>query len=95
MTYNAILSAVMDHVVPHNVRTDVVFAPAKLQGFSNCFKLVGITRFSSGLGKQVIPGFLIFSQAYGTALCIVDVVVFNDPPLAPVGANQARLVSCW
>lgn len=45
------------------------------------------------MGGKVIAGGFVFAQADAAALGIVDVVVFGDPPLAPVGANQTGLVT--
>ena len=92
MTHDAVLTAVVDHVVPHHMGADALLAPAHRQGLPHRLILVGVAGLSSGFGEEVVPGFFVLAQADAAAFGVVDVVVFDDPTLGPVGADESRLI---
>ena len=91
--HDAVLAAVVDHIVPHDMRPDGVFAPSELKGFHHGFELARVTRFPPGLREMIIARPFVFSEAYRGAFRIVDVVVFDDPAFAPVRTDQTGLVA--
>ena len=93
VAHDAVLPAVVDEIVPDDVGTDGISAPAQLDGLAHRFELVGIARFLSGPCEQVVPGLLILAQADAAALRVMDMVILDDPSLAPVRADQSRLVA--
>ena len=71
---------------------DFLLAPTDFPCAEHRFQLVLVTRFASAQGKRVVPGGRLFAEADAAALGVVNDVVFNDPALAPVRAQKARLV---
>ncbi len=84
MSNYSVLSAIVDGIIPDNMRPNLFFAPANLKPTKNRFHLVLITGFLMLSCAEIVPcgGFL--ANAYGTAFGIVNHVVFNDPSLTPV-----------
>ena len=90
MPHNTVLAAIMDHVVAHDMRANVIFVPALQKRPAYRFKLIGITRFPSGSGEKVIARLLIFTKGNGTALGVMDMIILYDPSFGPVRPDQPR-----
>jgi hypothetical protein len=56
VSYDGILSAIVDHIVTNNVRADLLLAPACPSAPEHRFHLILIARCFSGFGKFVISG---------------------------------------
>ena len=89
--HNCILSAIVDHIVPNNMRSDLLLIPSCTDPTEHRFHLILIARCFSGFGKFVISCGDFLSQAYRTAFGMVNMVVLNDPALAPMAAQQPQL----
>ena len=81
------LSAVVDHVVPNDVRSDPLPAPADVPGFEYRLQLVLIPRPDLETGGVVLPGGLLLADADAAALGVMNDIILNDPSPAPVGAD--------
>jgi len=81
------LLAMRDMVVPHYMVTDVFLRPAVFQG--------ALDGFDVALGsilRRVVPFIAVFAERDPYARRIADIVVLDDPSLAPVGTDQADLL---
>ena len=92
VTHDAILAAVVDLVVAHDVAADLLPAPTGLQTEEHAFHLILIARLAVKAAVQVMAGGCFLAQADGRALGIMQVVVLDDPPLGPVHAQHADLI---
>ena len=90
--HDAVLSAVVDLIPPHDVRADLFFAPADRERLEHRFQLVLVARLSAPFGEVVVARRLLFAQTDAAALGVVDDIVFDHPALAPVGADDAPLL---
>ena len=83
------LFAVRDGVVAHNVTANRLPGPAELRSSFDGFDVA-----LGGIRRSVVPLVAVFSQRYAAANRVADDIVFNDPALAPVRADNANLLGC-
>jgi len=76
------LLAMRDAVVPYHMVTDVFLRPASLQG-----PLDGLDVALGRILRRVVPLVAVFAECDAGARRIADIVVLDNPSLAPVGAN--------
>ena len=93
VAYDAVLAAVMQDIVADDVRTDGLAAPADARSPEYSLHLVLVARLALSACAHVVARALFLADTDGTALGIMDIAVLDDPLLAPVGAEKARLVS--
>ncbi len=84
MTHDSVLSAVVNHIVAHNMGADGFLAPADMPRPENRFHLILIARLSMRSGTQVMPCGLLLADTDAAAFCVMDDIVFDYPALAPV-----------
>src|ERR1019366_4024336 len=83
---DARLLAMENAVVPHEMVPDVFLRPAVLQRAVDCRGIA-----LGGLGL-VVPGVAVLAERDSYAGRMADLVILNDPPFAPVGADQPDLL---
>lgn len=89
---DTILTAVVEDVATDEVRTDGLAAPADASGTEDGFHLVLITWLALGASTHVVASRFLLADTDGATLSIVNITVFNDPALAPVGTEEAWLI---
>ncbi len=84
---DARLLAIRNMVVPYHMVTDVFLRPASFR----C-ALDGLDVTLGRIRRRVVPFIAVFAERDPHARRIADIVVLDDPSLAPVGADQADLL---
>ena len=93
MPHNAVLSAVVDVVAPHDVPADRLLGPAVTDCAEHDFLLNLVAGLAAETRGFVVAGGAILAKADAGAEGIVDIVVFDNPALGPVGAEQTFLIA--
>ena len=93
MSDNTILAAIIDYIVAYDMRTNGFLAPSDSFCQEYGLHLIVITWFAMISCTEIVSGRGFFSDADGTAFCVVDNIVFDDPSLAPVCTEKSRLIS--
>ena len=74
-------------VVAHHVASDILLRPAVFQSTLDCLDVA-----RGGVLRLVVPLIAVLAERDPHTRRIADIVVFDDPSLAPVGADQADLL---
>ena len=89
------LAAVVDMVVAHFVRTDVLLVPAHVVGLEDGLQLSVKADEFALRNPAVLPRCPVLAKAHAHALGVADLVVLDHPSLAPVRPYQAFLECGW
>ena len=87
--HNAGLLAVVHGIVAHHMVADPLLRPPLLQRLLNRLYIA-----LGGVGRGVVPLIADLAQRDARADRVADLIVFNDPALAPVRPDQANLPCC-
>ncbi len=93
MSDDTVLTAIVDGVIPDDMGTDFLLAPAVALRGKYSFQLILISRFILPDGAVVLPGRAFFPDTDRTTFGIMNDIMLNNPAFAPVYAEQSRLVS--
>ena len=92
MAHDTILSAVIYLIVADYMGTDRLLAPADLSCPEYGFHLILVSRLSVGPGTEIMASGGFLSNTDSAAFCIVNLIVLNDPALAPVRSQKSWLI---
>ena len=84
MTDNCILAAVINNVVPDNMRADLFFGPANTFSAKNRFQLVLISGLVPPDRTIEMSGRFFFTNTDSAAFSIMNNIVLYYPALTPV-----------
>jgi len=82
------LLAMRDFVAPHDVMADILLRPALRQA---TFNRLDVT--ARCIRRRIVPLIAVLAQRDPRASRIANVVLLDNPPLAPVRADQPDLLS--
>ena len=93
VSHNTRLTAIVDPIVAHDVRANLFLTPSRLvHALEDRLHLVDVPRLAQGAEVVVVAGGDLLAKADAVAFGIVEKIVLNDPPFAPMRADHTRLI---